>query len=181
MYLIPFNIGVGNCLGNGLLSQSALKESALLLATPTRAPGKVQWLFPGIEFTCNTTITSMSYTTPMTSGKSKHPMFQVWRKSSLSGSLTYEQIEKVNGRPRTLDGDVVNVYTYSDLQLPVQGGDILGVYQPEIAMSGTRWSYQEGFGPVTYSRKVSAQSFAISDAFVANLTPLIFIGVTGEY
>lgn len=173
-------IGVGNCLGNGLLSQSALKESALLLGAPTAALGKVQWLFPGIEFTCDTVVTSLSYTTPMPSGKMKHPIFQIWRNNNVSGGLTYELIERVNSSPMPHGGEVDNVYTYSDLRWPVQAKDVLGVYQPEITMSGTRWSYQDGFGPVSYFKKASILSFAVEDTLGRRyMTPLVFIEVAG--
>lgn len=180
------NIGVGSCLSDGLLSQTTLRDNASLLGSLSRTPGNVQWIFPNIEFTCDTVVTSVSYTTIPTAGEGKkHPIFQTWRKSHSSESITYEQINEATSSARALGGNnVVNVYIYPDLQWHVQAGDALGAYQPESGESGTYLSFQNGFGSVSYFKKValrSSHSFAVSDASeMNNVTPLFSIEVTGK-
>lgn len=176
-------IGIGSCLGDGLLSQTALRDNALLLGSLSRAPGNVQWIFPNIEFTCDTVVTSVSYTTTVTIGEQqKHPIFQTWRKSHSSESPTYEQINEATGIPKALGGDdVVNVYLYPDLRWQVQTGDALGAYQPESSESGTYLSFQNGFGSVSYFRKGAVRSVVVSVANEMNdATPLVSIEATGK-
>ena len=122
------SIGVARCLGNQLLEPSVLRRSALLLRSHSQSPGKTQWIFPSVQFTCQTTLTSISYatvifeTTDMGRSRIRHPRFQLWR---LNSSKTYNRVERVRSEPED--------ETYTQLNWTVMPGDILGVYQPHEA------------------------------------------------
>lgn len=178
-----FLIGVGSCLGNGLLNQTDLIENALVLGTHYKSLGTVQWIFPDIQFTCDTVVTSISYATfTPTTGRSENPIFQTWRKRHSAGSLTYDRTNEVSGNSRALDG--VNTYVYSNLQWRVEDGDILGAYQPDRTRSTTYLSFQNDLGPSSYFKKVSLARrdapFNVSSASQVADIPLVSIEATGE-
>ena len=142
--------GMASSLGSGLLSPRALNQSALRLGNHSSSPERTQWIFPSIEFTCATTITSLSYASPSiaeTGVRNKHPGVQTWRKSHSSSTLLYNQVERFNVTPDTVDGIV---YTFSDLQIRIEMGDILGAYQPEGMESASFVSFQGSPGTLSY-------------------------------
>lgn len=164
-----------------------MRENALLLGSHYKSPGKVQRIFPDIELTCDTIVTSISYATftvAIGGSRTEHPIFQTWRKRNSPGSVTYDRINEDTSNARAVDG-VVNVFVYSDLQWPVEEGDILGAYQPESTRSMTYLSFQNDLGPSSYLKKLSLRRaydlpFNVSSASEVTDTPLVSIEATGK-
>ncbi len=150
--LVP--LGIGGCLGNGLLDLSTLKEKALLLGSHHKSVEKTQWVFPSIEFRCETMVTAIHYATLNVSdqrGASMHPKFQIWRKNPMSPH-TYTKHD-ISGSVATLDASIANVFTYSSIGLSVQSGDILGAYQPAEMKSKTFLTFQNDSGFMSYFKE----------------------------
>ena len=107
---------------------------------------KRQQITPDIRFTCDGMITKWIVGANWTSGEDSYPELQIWRSS---GNDMYQ---KINGTFLVIDTESEDqVYEYDDFApIPVQAGDILGVFVPQNGDSKLRLQAESEHGPTNY-------------------------------
>lgn len=143
----------------------------------SQSPGKTQWIFPSIEFSCQTTITSIVYAAVTSSG-TRHPKFQIWRPTE---SKTFLRVDRVEDNPMRYN-ETETVYSYSGLVMEVMPGDILGVHQPSEGMSMTTFILRDNRIASSYSlRTKQLSSFDVDheEVELRHAVPLVSITASG--
>ena len=107
---------------------------------------KRQQITPDIRFTCDGMITKWIVGADWIRGGDSYPELQIWRSS---GNDMYQ---KINGTFLVIDTESEDqVYEYDDFApIPVQVGDILGVFVPHNGDSKLRLQAESEHGPTNY-------------------------------
>ena len=108
--------------------------------------GRRQQITPDIRFTCDGMITKWIVGANWVSDKSLYPELQIWRSS---GNGMYQ---KINGTLIDVETESEErVYEYDNFApIPVQAGDILGVFAPHNANTQLRLRAEQGHGHTNY-------------------------------
>ena len=108
--------------------------------------GRRQQVTPDIRFTCDGMVTKWIVGANWNNDKSLYPELQVWRSS---GNDMYQKISGtlIDVEPESEE----RVYEYANFApIPVQAGDILGVFSPHSANTKLRLRAEEGHGHTNY-------------------------------
>ena len=133
---------------SGFLSPSDLRQMTLdVNINRLRERDNQQRLFPDIWFSCNGSITKWIVGAEVRGG-THQPELQIWRRDSVRGN-SYTKANFSLLTPNVTSNPNVHEY-YPDTPLEFQEGDILGVYQPEVADSQLVVYYQDNTGPRNY-------------------------------
>ena len=171
-----------------LISKDTLREKAVLFGEFTTSTDKTQWVFPQMNFTCPTIITSIRLVAEDTGqgpGRNKLPTVQIWRPLNLV-QTEFSRVHEVSAGLTALHG-ISNVFSYSQLSWGVVGGDILGFYQPDLKKSRYVLSFQADSGfPASRigDQRDSRDRFNKLDRGVENIIydyPLISVSVGQSY
>ena len=178
-----------NC-SSGFMDLQLLKERARKISnnggSQNYLDGKFR-LVPGMNFTCNGTITGLLLGVDIRSnrdGRSKYPMVQVWSPGS-GDSYTRVAMQEIQLAAGDFSPDGVFQY---NLTTPIhfQYGDVLGVYQPSEGKSIVRlYRHSQNNAPVSYElgENPSSQSVSLMDDLSQQdegLVILIYPITTGE-
>ena len=107
---------------------------------------KRQQIAPDIKFTCDGMITKWIVGADWDKNKNLYPELQIWRSS---GNDMYQ---KINGTFIAVENkNNRKVYEYDDFApIPVQAGDLLGVFIPKNGDSKLRLRAESEHGPTNY-------------------------------
>ena len=107
---------------------------------------KCQQVTPDIRFTCDGMVTKWIVGADWNSGGNSYPELQIWRSS---GNDMYQ---KINGTCIVVDTENDDsLYEYDDFApIPVQAGDVLGVFVPQNGDSKLRLQAESEHGPTNY-------------------------------
>ena len=166
----------------GFLNEEAVRIAVDVYATSdtynVRRHEHQQRIIPGINFTCNGTLTKWIIGAQRTlTQATNHLQLQIWRRQGSSDTYdrtTFSDITVVNAT------DDLNVYEYiPNPPLQFQTNDFLGLYQPHI--SDTQMYYQTGGGPPNYVRFYPLTTGFTIEGGVYNDLPLVTVEVNGEW
>ena len=169
--------------------QGFLNEEAVRIAVDVyssiRTHERQQRIIPGINFTCNGTLTKWIIGAQSTVTEATNPRYlqlQIWRQRQDSSNIydrtTFSDITALN------DTSDLNVYEYiPNPPLQFQTNDILGLYQPRISDTQLTVYYQRGGGPRNFVR--SNRDSPVTSNFktgngVDNDLPLVTVEVNGK-
>ena len=107
---------------------------------------KRQQITPDIKFTCNGLITKWILGADW-NDHNLYPELQVWRNI---GNATMPYYHKINGTVISIASEsTTHIYEYGT-SIPVQQGDILGVFLPKTSKSKLKLLSEEDNGPIVY-------------------------------
>ena len=181
--LVSVNVTNPEC-ARGFISQDTLFVKASILSnnrSDLTYREATQRIIPDIAFHCSGVI--LSYTVAAlkrreTSTRRAIPELQLWRRGS--DSTTWVKVQGAGADAAQSNTGELNVYRYTPVPpLPVQEGDILGLYQPYSSASVFK-IYLQGSGVTNYYRGAVASpldSFRTSMAGVGSERRLPLISV----
>ena len=166
--------------------QGFLNEEAVRIAvdvyTSIRTHQRQQRIIPGINFTCNGTLTKWIIGAQQTLTQAPNYLqLQIWKRRGSSNTydrVTFSDITALNAT------DDLNVYEYiPNPPLEFQANDFLGLYQPHIRDTQVTVYYQRGGGPRNFVR--SSRDSPVTSNFktgngVDNDLPLVAVEVNGK-
>ena len=156
-----------------------MADKALRLGSFTYWYG-AQLIIPGITFTSSGSVVRWTFVARFNSSATQYPELQVWRENTtgtfvrVGSTLIMEAIQTA----------YLNVYEYVlDPPLQVQGGDVLGIYQPRY----TRGHFHLSFAALS-SNHVSwyiaasrpQDSFVVVPSQTDNVLPLVTVSFEPE-
>ena len=159
-----------------------LKEDALTRIALIRSHEQEQRVIPGINFTCNGTVTTwtigLQIRQLMSEEELKLPEVQIWRKLDEQSNLDLIDARSIRASELT-STSYPNVYEFTPAPLSFQAGDVLGLYQPATANSEVEVYYQFDGGPVNYVRDVRVFGVQIFSGNEADKDlPLVAVNIT---
>ena len=110
-----------------------------------------QQITPDIKFTCDGLITKWIVVATWRYSNNFYPELQVWRK------VESNAYHKINGTFIIIEKENINrIYEYEDFSpIPVQTGDILGIFIPRSDLSRLRVVSERDYGPTNYYIRTS--------------------------
>ena len=164
----------------GFLNEGAV-STAVDVYTSIRTHERQQRIIPGINFTCNGTLTKWIIGAQSTvTEATNHLQLQIWRQRRGSSNrydrTTFSNITALNAT------DDLNVYKYfPNPPLEFQANDILGLYHPQISDTQVVVYYQMGGGPQNFRSNQNSPltSFRARNR-VDNDLPLVTVEVNGK-
>ena len=139
-----------------------------------------QVLIPGINFTCNGTVTKWIFGANWRGSSPTLTQFQIWRRSSTTGP-TYVKVAETTVRVGSRNSS--GVYEYPlDSPIPFQEGDILGYFQPIFNQSELDLYLEDSHRITTYHQTLCVDclypppvgiTFSLTTAFTDTSYPLI--------
>lgn len=168
----------------GFMSTDTLREKAVLFGEFTTSTDKTQWVFPQLNFTCPTIITSIRLVAEDTSqgpGKNKLPTIQIWRPQNVL-QTEFSRLHEISTGLSAVR-ETSNIFSYSQLSWRVTSGDVLGFYQPDLKKSKYSLSFQADSGFVASrigNQRDSQARFNKLDRGVENIVhdyPLVSVSV----
>ena len=115
----------------------------------------VQSVSPQINFTCDGNITKWIVGANWNSNRNLYPELQVWRRVNDSIPDRYHRVGNTTIAVASENTDS-RVYEYPvDPPLPVEAGDVLGIFQPVGSDSRLRMLYERDTGPSTLYQTTS--------------------------
>ncbi len=146
----------GTMCRDGFVDTETFQRNSMFLGEFSPFEGRVQWIFPYLNFTCDTTITSFKIVARKNAFNNVYPALQVWRPVRGVGFARMHEIMADNlslvSKYRS------HFYRSPRLSVSVERGDVIGYYQPNIQSSRFSLYFQteSGFSALKKSNELSA-------------------------
>ena len=182
----------------GLPNMQLLQTKAATIGNLTTLYG-FQALFPNLTFTCDCTIMAWNLVGTLQSieqqTRAQYPELQIWRRNATTSqrsdadttitpsassntNIQYIRQNSILAVPENELSSLNNtrlLLSVRDGSTQVRAGDILGIYQPAMAVSRVVLWHQFGTGPVSYYSNQSSEKINVEETSMVADYPLVSI------